>query len=68
MLIKQVGKPASDLLADMASDDRRAEFRKAAREACETLECTKKVDLVNSYALDLTQGEAARKNARPCRS
>jgi hypothetical protein len=56
MLIKQVGKPASDILADMASDDRRAEFRKAAREACETLDCGKKVDLVNSYSLDLTQG------------
>ena len=56
MLIKQVGKPASDLLADMASDDRRAEFRKAARDACATLECGKKVDLVNSYALDLSQG------------
>jgi hypothetical protein len=58
MLIKQVGKPACDLLADMASDDRRAEFRKAAREACETLECTKKVDLVSSYTLDLTQGRS----------
>jgi hypothetical protein len=56
MLIKQVGKPASDLLADIASDDRRAEFRRAAREACESLECSKKVDLVNSYGLDLTQG------------
>jgi hypothetical protein len=58
MLIKQVGKPAGDLLADMASDDRRAEFRKAAREACETLDCGKKVDQVNSYALDLAQGKS----------
>jgi hypothetical protein len=58
MLIKQVGKPAGDLLADMASDDRRAEFRKAAREACETLDCGKKVDRVNSYALDLAQGKS----------
>jgi len=56
MMIKQVGKPAGELLADLASDDRRAEFRKAAREACETLDCGKKVDLVNSYSLDLTQG------------
>jgi hypothetical protein len=56
MMIKQVGKPAADLLADLASDDRRAEFRKAARDACETLDCGKKVDLVNSYSLDLTQG------------
>jgi hypothetical protein len=58
MLIKQVGKPAVDLLADMASDDRRAEFRMAARTACDTLDCGKKVDLVNSYALDLTQGKS----------
>ncbi|HEX7507850.1 MAG TPA: protein kinase [Polyangia bacterium] len=58
MLVKQVGKPAFDLLADMASDDRRAEFRKAAREGCENLDCGKKVDLVNSYALDLTQGKS----------
>ncbi len=56
MLIKQIGKPAGDLLADMASGDRRAEFRQAARDACETLGCLKKVDLVNSYALDLSQG------------
>ena len=55
MMTRQVGKPASDILADLASDDRRAEFRRAAREACETLGCMKKVDLVNSYALDLSE-------------
>jgi tRNA A-37 threonylcarbamoyl transferase component Bud32 len=55
MLIKQVGKPAITILADLASDDRRPEFRKAARDACETLGCTGKVDLVGSYALDLAQ-------------
>jgi eukaryotic-like serine/threonine-protein kinase len=58
MLIKQVGKPAVALLADLASDDRRPEFRKAAREACETLGCTDKVDLVGSYALDLSQAHS----------
>jgi len=57
MLTQQVGKPAVDLLADLASDDRRPEFRKAARDACESLDCGKKVNLVNSYALDLTQGK-----------
>jgi hypothetical protein len=57
MLTKQIGKPAIDLLADLASDDRRAEFRQAAREACGTLDCGKKVNLVNSYALDLAQGK-----------
>lgn len=55
MLIKQVGKPAADLLADIASDDRRQEFRKAARDACETLGCSAKVDLVGSYTMDLSQ-------------
>jgi hypothetical protein len=55
MLAKQVGKPASDLLADIASDDKRPEFRKAARDACETIGCKGKVDLVASYALDLSQ-------------
>jgi tRNA A-37 threonylcarbamoyl transferase component Bud32/cytochrome c-type biogenesis protein CcmH/NrfG len=58
LLINQVGKPAADILADLASDDRRTEFRKAAREACETLDCIKKVNLVNSYALDLSQGHS----------
>jgi hypothetical protein len=58
MLIKQVGQPANDLLADMASDDRRTEYRKVAREACATLDCGKKVDLVNSYSLDLAQGRS----------
>jgi predicted Ser/Thr protein kinase len=56
MMIKQVGKPAGDLLGDIASEDRRPEFRKAARDACETLGCMKKVDMVTSYTLDLTQG------------
>jgi hypothetical protein len=58
MLIKQVGQPANDLLADMASDDRRTEYRKVARDACATLDCGKKVDLVNSYSLDLAQGRS----------
>jgi tRNA A-37 threonylcarbamoyl transferase component Bud32 len=52
MLIKQVGTPASTILADLGSDDRRSEFRKAAREACETLGCLGKVDLVGSYSCD----------------
>ena len=58
MMVKQVGKPASDILADLATDDRRAEFRKIAREACLALECSKKVDLVSSYGLDLAQARS----------
>jgi len=58
MLIKQVGKPASTILADLASADRRPEFRKDARDACETLGCLGKVDLVGSYALDLAQAHS----------
>jgi len=56
MLVKQVGKPAVDVLADVATDDRRAEFRRYAREGCQQLGCLKKVDLVASYSLDLAQG------------
>jgi len=55
MLIKQVGRPAVDTLAEIASDDRRGDFRRAAREGCATLDCGQRVDLVNSYALDLAQ-------------
>jgi tetratricopeptide (TPR) repeat protein/predicted Ser/Thr protein kinase len=58
MLVKQVGKPAADILADLATDDRRAEFRRYAREGCEMLGCIKKVDLVASYVLDLQQGRS----------
>lgn len=58
MLVKQVGKPASDILADIATDDRRADFRRYAREGCEQIDCTKKVDLVASYVLDLQQGRS----------
>ncbi|MBN2574086.1 MAG: protein kinase [Deltaproteobacteria bacterium] len=56
MLAKQVGQPASDVLADVATDDRRSEFRTYARQACESLDCLEKVDLVASYGLDLSQG------------
>jgi hypothetical protein len=56
MLVKQVGKPAGDILADVATDDRRPDFRRYAREGCEMLDCIKKVDLVASLSLDLVQG------------
>lgn len=58
ILIRQVGKPANELLADIASNDRRAEFRKAARDGCETLGCASQVDLVASYAMDLAQARS----------
>jgi hypothetical protein len=56
MLVKLVGKPATDILAEVASEDRREEFRHYAREGCVVLDCLKKVDLVASYTLDLQQG------------
>jgi tetratricopeptide (TPR) repeat protein len=56
MLAKQVGKPAAAVLADVATDDRRPEFRRFARDACRAFDCLKKVDLVESYGLDLSQG------------
>lgn len=55
-LIKQIGVPARATLAELASEDRRMEFRHAAREACESLGCAGQVDKVQSYSLDLTQG------------
>jgi len=55
MMVKQVGKPASDVLVELATDDMRMEFRKLAREGCQAIGCIEKVDLVNSYSLDLSQ-------------
>jgi hypothetical protein len=43
------------MLAELAVDDARVEMRAAARDACARLGCTDKVDLVKSYAQDLTQ-------------
>jgi hypothetical protein len=56
MMIKQIGKPACDYLVDLASEDRRVEFRQPAREAVTSLSCPKSFDAVASYSLDLTQG------------
>ncbi len=55
LMIKQIGTPASQALAEIASGDKRPEFRRAARAACEDLGCTKKIDLARSYALDMQQ-------------
>jgi hypothetical protein len=58
LLIKQVGVPARATLAELASEDRRVEFRHAARDACESLGCSAEVDKVQSYSLDLQQGRS----------
>jgi cytochrome c-type biogenesis protein CcmH/NrfG len=58
LLIQRVGKPAGATLAEVASEDRRVDFRQDARAACQTLGCTGKVDRVRSYALDLQQGKS----------
>jgi tRNA A-37 threonylcarbamoyl transferase component Bud32 len=57
LLIRRIGKPAGAALAEVASDDRRADLRHDARAACESLGCLAQVDLVRSYALDLQQGK-----------
>ncbi len=54
MLTDKVGLPAAETLAEIASEDRRPEFRQTARTACEALHCAN-VDLVRSYSLDLQQ-------------
>jgi HEAT repeat protein len=56
MLADKVGLPAAETLAEIASEDRRPEFRRVARTACEALHCAK-VDLVRSYSLDLQQAK-----------
>jgi eukaryotic-like serine/threonine-protein kinase len=58
LLIKQIGVPARATLAELASEDRRMEFRHAARDACESLGCSGDVDKVQSYSLDLQQGRS----------
>lgn len=58
LLIGGVGGPAAATLVQIGSDDKRADFRRAAREACRGLGCFDKVDLVESYGLDLTQAKS----------
>jgi hypothetical protein len=57
VLIKDVGKPAGDALAEVASADRRVELRHAALRACLDLGCEARVDKLQSYLLDLGQGK-----------
>ena len=58
LMIKQVGVPACGTLAEIASDDRRMDFRQDARSACDNLGCAEKVDRVQSFALDLAQARS----------
>jgi hypothetical protein len=58
LLTRDVGKPAGAMLADIASNDRRYEIRSKARNACATLACTRQIDLVQSYILDLGQAKS----------
>jgi len=55
MMTTQIGKPAGAILAQVASEDQRSEFRHAARGACDTLGCAGQIDKVQSYGLDLRQ-------------
>jgi serine/threonine-protein kinase len=57
LMTDKIGRPAGAALAEIASEDRRVDFRQAAREACKTVGCIKSVDLVKSYTLDLQQGK-----------
>ena len=52
---QRIGAPAARTLAEMGTDDRRPEFREAARTACGDLRCLDRIDLVKSYSLDLSQ-------------
>jgi serine/threonine protein kinase len=57
LLTQRIGRPAGAVLAEVATEDKRPEFRQAARDACQSVGCADKVDLVKSYALDLQQGK-----------
>jgi serine/threonine-protein kinase len=58
LMIRQVGVPACGALAEIASNDRRMDFRQDARSACDNLGCAEKVDRVQSFALDLAQARS----------
>jgi serine/threonine protein kinase len=56
LLTERIGRPAGAVLAEVATEDKRPEFRQAARDACRSVGCADAVDLVKSYSLDLQQG------------
>jgi len=56
-MIDHVGKPARSTLIELASKDKRPTIRRRAREACDALGCSGKVDRVSSLALDLEQAK-----------
>ena len=55
LITQRIGAPAARTLAAMGTEDRRPEFRMAARTACGDLRCLDQIDLVRSYSLDLSQ-------------
>jgi serine/threonine-protein kinase len=58
LLVHSVGRPAGDALAEVASSERRAELRHLAQKACLDLACDDRVDHVQSFLLDLSQGRS----------
>jgi serine/threonine-protein kinase len=57
LMAERIGRPAGAALAEVATEDRRLEFRQVARDACQSVGCADKIDLVKSYTLDLQQGK-----------
>jgi tetratricopeptide (TPR) repeat protein len=57
LMIDKIGRPAAEPIADVATDDKRGDFRRAARDGCARLGCLERVDLVKSFGLDLTQAK-----------
>lgn len=56
-LVDRVGKPAEATIAQRASEDKRVDVRRKCRDACKEIGCLARVDLVESYGLDLTQAK-----------
>jgi eukaryotic-like serine/threonine-protein kinase len=58
LMAERIGLPAREDLAQLGTSDRRPEMRAAARAACQKVGCGAKLDLVESYALDLAQARS----------
>jgi hypothetical protein len=55
VMIKDIGKPARDAIAEVPSSEKCTEIRHTALRACADFGCDDKVDKIASYTLDLQQ-------------
>jgi tRNA A-37 threonylcarbamoyl transferase component Bud32 len=67
MMTHDIGLPAADTIAQVASTDRRFDRRQAARAACAEIGCTQRIDRLSSYVLDLQQGKTCEERLQAVR-